>query len=52
MVEINSRHQPQTQVTPEETQRVKMINKLAEENPATVAEIIQIWLNEDNKKNG
>jgi flagellar M-ring protein FliF len=52
MVELSARHQQQTQNTAEDTQRIKMINKLAEDNPATVAEIIQIWLNEDNKKNG
>lgn len=37
---------------PEDSQRAKVISRLAEENPATVAEIIQIWLNEDNKSHG
>lgn len=41
------------QVTnPEDEQRSKIIARLSEESPATVAEIIQIWLNEDNKNHG
>lgn len=37
---------------PEDEQRARVIARLTEENPATVAEIIQIWLSEDEKKNG
>ncbi|MBI4928376.1 MAG: flagellar M-ring protein FliF [Anaerolineae bacterium] len=37
---------------PEDEQRALVISKLADENPATVAEIIQIWLSEDEKRNG
>ena len=33
----------------EDEQNAKVISRLAEENPATVAEIIQIWLNESKK---
>lgn len=36
----------------EDEQRARVISRLTEENPATVAEIIQIWLSEDEKKNG
>jgi flagellar M-ring protein FliF len=44
---------PQTPVTSiEDEQRAKLITKMAEENPAMIAEIIQIWLNEDERKNG
>lgn len=37
---------------PEDEQRARVISRLTEESPATVAEIIQIWLSEDEKKNG
>lgn len=40
------------QANPEDEQRAKIIARLSEENPATVAEIIQIWLNEDEKNKG
>jgi flagellar biosynthesis/type III secretory pathway M-ring protein FliF/YscJ len=33
----------------EDEQRARVIARLTEENPATVAEIIQIWLKEDKK---
>jgi flagellar biosynthesis/type III secretory pathway M-ring protein FliF/YscJ len=33
----------------EDEQMVKVISRLAEENPANVAEIIQLWLSEDEK---
>ncbi len=33
----------------EDEQRARVISRLTEENPATVAEIIQIWLNEAKK---
>ncbi len=33
----------------EDEQRTRIVARLAEENPATVAEIIQIWLNEGKK---
>jgi flagellar M-ring protein FliF len=36
----------------EDEQRARVISRLTEENPATVAEIIQIWLSEDERKNG
>jgi flagellar M-ring protein FliF len=49
VVELTSARQPQ--YTPEDEQRAKLINKMAEENPAQIAEIIQIWLNEDERKN-
>jgi flagellar M-ring protein FliF len=42
----------QSQSSPEDEQRAKLISKMAEENPAAIAEIIQIWLNEDERKNG
>jgi flagellar M-ring protein FliF len=36
----------------EDESRAKIITRLTEENPATVAEIIQVWLSEDEKRNG
>lgn len=51
VVELTSpRHNVQT--SPEDEARAKMLTKIAEENPAQIAEIIQIWLNEDERKNG
>ena len=38
--------------SPEDDQRSRVVTRLTEENPATVAEIIQIWLNEGNKNYG
>jgi flagellar M-ring protein FliF len=37
---------------PEDEQLNKVVTRLTEENPATVAEIIQIWLSEDERRNG
>jgi len=37
---------------PEDEGRQKSLIIMAEENPASVAEIIQIWLSEDEKKHG
>lgn len=37
---------------PEDEQRQMVISKLTEENPAKVAEIIQLWLSQDEKKHG
>lgn len=50
MAEINSRAVNQSY--PEDEQKARIVQRLTEENPTTVAEIIQIWLNEDEKKNG
>lgn len=41
-----------SQQSQEDEQRAQLITKLAEESPATVAEIIQVWLNADEKHNG
>lgn len=47
--EINLRQkQMATNSYPEDEQRSRVITRLTEENPATVAEIIQIWLGEEN----
>lgn len=35
------------QVTPEDEQLIRVLTRMAEESPATVAEIIQLWLTED-----
>lgn len=49
-VDITSRiKNPRRQET---EQRIQLLTQLAEENPATVAEIIQLWLSEDNRRNG
>ena len=47
VVQLRSRTQSAT--TSEDEQRAKIISRLTEENPATVAEIIQLWLNEGKK---
>jgi flagellar biosynthesis/type III secretory pathway M-ring protein FliF/YscJ len=47
VVQLNSRSQHST--VSEDEQRTRVISRMAEENPATVAEIIQIWLNEGKK---
>ncbi|MEI7846492.1 MAG: flagellar basal-body MS-ring/collar protein FliF [Chloroflexota bacterium] len=47
IVQLNSRLN--RQAASEDDQRAKIISRLTEENPATVAEIIQIWLNEAKK---
>ena len=51
MAEINNNHSS-AQTFPEDEQKSRVIQRLTEEDPATVAEIIQIWLNEDEKRNG
>jgi len=43
---------PKRQTNLEDDQRSKVITRLSEENPATVAEIIQVWLNEDSGSHG
>jgi flagellar M-ring protein FliF len=45
---------PQAQAfnRPEDEALQKTFQKMADENPATVAEIIHLWLSEDEKKNG
>jgi flagellar biosynthesis/type III secretory pathway M-ring protein FliF/YscJ len=41
---------PQPEVVSEEEEQLKrLIIQMAEENPSTVAEIIQMWLNEGNR---
>jgi flagellar M-ring protein FliF len=47
VVQLRSRSQSVTAT--EDEQRARIISRLTEENPATVAEIIQIWLNEGKK---
>jgi flagellar M-ring protein FliF len=49
VVQLRSRTQAQTAAASEDEQRALLVSRLAEENPATVAEIIQIWLNEGKK---
>ena len=52
LVDLTSGGQSRAQNVVEDEQRAKVIHKMAEENPAMIAEIIQIWLNEDNKNGG
>lgn len=47
VVQLKSRNQSAT--ASEDEQRARIISRLTEENPATVAEIIQVWLNEGKK---
>jgi flagellar M-ring protein FliF len=47
VVQLRSRSQSAT--ANEDEQRARIIARLTEENPATVAEIIQVWLNEGKK---
>jgi flagellar biosynthesis/type III secretory pathway M-ring protein FliF/YscJ len=47
VVQLRSRSHSVT--ASEDDQRARIISRLTEENPATVAEIIQIWLNEGKK---
>jgi flagellar biosynthesis/type III secretory pathway M-ring protein FliF/YscJ len=47
VLQLSSRSQHAT--ASEDEQRQRIVTRLAEENPATVAEIIQIWLNESKK---
>lgn len=49
MMENNSHPSQGAKTYPEDEQRARVISKLTEENPATIAEIIQIWLSEDEK---
>jgi len=39
-------------VTPEEEQMVRVVARLAEDKPTNVAEIIQLWMNQDKSQNG
>ncbi|MCX6079922.1 MAG: flagellar basal-body MS-ring/collar protein FliF [Chloroflexi bacterium] len=48
VLQINSSRNQHSTVN-EDEQRARVIARLTEENPATVAEIIQIWLNEGKK---
>ena len=48
-LELSRPKHPRQQET---EQRVQLLTRLAEENPATVAEIIQFWLNEDGGSGG
>jgi len=48
-VVVQLRSRSQSPVASEDEQRARIISRLTEENPATVAEIIQLWLNEGKK---
>ncbi len=48
-VVVQLRARSQSPTANEDEQRSRVISRLAEENPATVAEIIQLWLNESKK---
>ena len=48
-VVVQLRARSQSPTANEDEQRSRVISRLAEENPATVAEIIQLWLNEGKK---
>lgn len=48
-VVVQLRSKPQSATATEDEQRSRIISRLSEENPATVAEIIQVWLNEGKK---
>jgi flagellar M-ring protein FliF len=48
VVQLSSRSQ--RMAAPEDEQRSLIVSRLAEESPATVAEIIQIWLNQGEKQ--
>ncbi len=41
-----------SQPSPEDEQMQRVMSRMTEENPATVADIIQIWLNEDERRHG
>jgi flagellar M-ring protein FliF len=47
VLQLSSKSQHAT--ASEDEQRARIVSRLTEENPATVAEIIQIWLNESKK---
>ena len=49
VVQLRSRGQTASASAMEDEQRARVISRLTEENPATVAEIIQLWLNEGKK---
>lgn len=49
-LELPQRTQTASQM--QDDQRARVITRLSEESPATVAEIIQIWLSEDDKNHG
>lgn len=38
--------------TPEDEQMQRVMARITEENPATIADILQIWLNEDEGRHG
>jgi flagellar biosynthesis/type III secretory pathway M-ring protein FliF/YscJ len=40
---------PQKRVSPEDEQMQKVMTRMSEDSPASVAEIIQLWLAEDEK---
>jgi flagellar biosynthesis/type III secretory pathway M-ring protein FliF/YscJ len=46
---VQLRSRTQTATASEDEQRARIIARLTEENPATVAEIIQLWLSEGKK---
>jgi flagellar M-ring protein FliF len=48
-VVVQLRSKTQSATASEDEQRARVISRLTEENPATVAEIIQLWLNEGKK---
>jgi flagellar M-ring protein FliF len=48
-VVVQLRSKSQSVTAAEDDQRARVISRLTEENPATVAEIIQLWLNEGKK---
>jgi len=48
-VVVQLRSRSQSPVATEDEQRARIISRLTEENPATVAEIIQVWLHEGKK---
>jgi len=47
VVQVHSKNRQAT--ASEDEQNSRVISRLTEENPATVAEIIQLWLNESKK---
>jgi flagellar biosynthesis/type III secretory pathway M-ring protein FliF/YscJ len=49
-VVVQLRSKNQSARATEDEQNARVISRLTEENPATVAEIIQIWLNEGEGK--
>jgi len=43
---------PQPTINPQDEQMQRLMSRVTEESPASVAEIIKIWLNEDEKQRG